>query len=161
MAKFETWLKTDLKKAPNTEYLDGEFFMGDSEGNLIGVEVYKDGEAVTDLTGNVTGYIVRADGATITQNGTWSSNRASINLPTAAYNIEGPITISIKIAASGVVTTLASIKGHVHRTQTDTIVDPGSTVSAVASVNTYTPDAGGNVTIPSITNAEIDTILSS
>lgn len=146
MARFETWVVSDLKKPLNVEQLHGEFFSADVGANVVGVEVLDNGSAAS-LSGTVTGYIVRADGGTVTQGGTLSSNKASIVLPAAAYNVEGPVDISIKLTTSGVVTTLASVRGFVHRATTDTIVDPGTVITMVGSVNGVSPDQTGNVTL--------------
>lgn len=146
MARFETWVVSDLKKPLNVEQLHGEFFSADVGANVVGVEVLDNGNAAS-LSGTVTGYIVRADGGTVTQGGTLSSNKASIVLPAAAYNVEGPVDISIKLNTSGVITTLASVRGFVHRATTDTIVDPGTVITMVGSVNGVPPDQTGNVTL--------------
>lgn len=146
MARFATWLTSDLTKPNKPQMLSGCFFSGDASGNLIGVTVLNNGEAAT-LSGTVTGEIIRPDNATIEVGGTLSGNNASIVLPSAAYILEGALNISIKLTASGVVTTLGACKGYVVRTTTDVIVDPGETVAIVRSVNGITADADGNVQI--------------
>lgn len=126
MALFETWLKSDLKKPLNVERLTGNLFSSDNEGNKIGVEVLDNGAAAT-LTGGVTGYIIRADGATVTVTGTLSGNKASIVLPSSAYVVVGQVSIVIKVST----TTVGACVGYVYRTTTDTLVDPGHVIPSI------------------------------
>lgn len=129
MAVFETWLKSDLKKPLKVVQLTGNLFSADNEGNLIGVEVMDGGEAAT-VSGNVSGYVIRADGATVVVSGTLSDNKASIVLPTSAYVAVGQVSIAIKV---GTVTVGACV-AYVYRTTTDTIVDPGSVVPSLSEL---------------------------
>ena len=129
MAVFETWLKNDLKKPVKVKQLEGNVFSADNGGNLIGVEVLDGGQAA-ELTGVVTGYIIRADGQTVVINGSLSGNRASITLPASAYVVVGQISIAIKVGT----TTVGACTGYVYRTTTDTIVDPGSVVPSLAEL---------------------------
>jgi len=123
---FETWLKTDLQKPIRVEQLSGNLFSGDNEGNLIGVEVLDNGSAAT-LSGDVNGYVIRADGATIIISGTLSGNKASIVLPTSAYAVVGQESIVIKV---GTVTVGACV-AYVYRSTTDTIVDPSQIIPSI------------------------------
>ena len=125
----ETWLKSDLKQAVQVKQLSGNLFSGDSGGNLIGVEVLDDGSPAT-LTGGVTGYIIRADGATVTVNGTLEGNRASIVLPASAYIVVGQVSIVVKVSTM----TVGACVAYVYRTTTDTIVDPGSVVPDISEL---------------------------
>lgn len=133
MAVFETWLKNDLKKPLNVEYLNGNIFSQDNQGNLIGVEVFDDGEEAT-LSGSVSANIIRADGSTVAQSGTLSGNKCSIVLPQAAYAVPGILTIVIKLTTSGVITTVAAAVATVYRSSTDTIVDPGTIIPSVQAL---------------------------
>lgn len=129
MAQFETWLKTDLKKPIVVEPLKGCIFTEDNEANLIGVEIF-DGGSAASVSGSVTGYIIRQDGATVTVTGTLSSNKAYIVLPSSAYAVSGNVSIVIKV---GTVTVGACV-GVVYRTTTDTIVDPGHVIPSIAEL---------------------------
>lgn len=126
MAVFETWLKTDLKQPIKVKQLQGNLFSGDNNGNLIGVEVLDNGSPAT-LSGNVVGYIIRADGETVAVNGELVNNKASITLPSSAYVVVGQASIVIKV---GTVTVCACV-AYVYRTSTDTLVDPGHIIPSL------------------------------
>lgn len=123
MAKVETWLDCDLKKPVKVHQMNGNVFSHDVDGNLIGVNVYSDGEPVT-LSGTVIGYCIIPDGSTISIAGTRSGNKASIVLPEAALLLSGMVNIVIKLTDNGVVTTLAAIVSSVFKTRTDVSVTP-------------------------------------
>ena len=123
MAQFETWLRSDLSKMINVVNLNGVMFSADNGGNKIGVIVTDKGQSVT-LTGGVVAYIIREDGQTVIQNGSISGNRAYVVLPASAYTVIGRISIVIKLDN----TTIGACTGHVYRTTTDAIVDPGHVI---------------------------------
>jgi hypothetical protein len=129
MAVFETVLVSDLKKPIQVKQLTGNLFSGDNGGNKITVEVLDGGSAAT-LSGTVTGYILRADNATVTVTGTLSGNKASITLPASAYAVIGAVSIVVKLGT----TTLGACTSYVYRTTTDTIVDPGSVVPDISEL---------------------------
>lgn len=126
---FETWLKSDLKKAVVVQKITGNLFSADNEGNLIGVEVLDNGQPAT-LSGNVSGYVIRGDGATVVVEGTLTDNKASIVLPSSAYVVVGQASIVIKV---GTVTVGACV-GYVYKSTTDVIVDPGHVVPSLAEL---------------------------
>lgn len=134
MAQFETILRTDLKKPVTVQALQGVVFTADSQGNKITAEVL-DGGAAAALSGSVTGYIIRADGATLAVAGTLSGNKASIVLPESAYAVPGPLDIAIRLVAgsgsSQQKTVLAACRGYVQRSSTDTIIDPGHVIPSL------------------------------
>ena len=127
MAVVETWVRCELTEPVKVQYLKGNVFNQDSLGNLIGVEVYKDGDAVS-LSGSVTGYCVLADGSTVPVSGVRSGNKASITLLQACYAIPGPISIVVKLTDENTITTLGCIVGTVYQSKTDNMVTPSSTV---------------------------------
>ena len=128
--QIETWLKTDLQKGVDVTPLRGNLFSGDSQSNLIGVEVYDNGQAVT-LSGSVQGFFIRGDGATVTiANGTLNGNKASVILPSSCYAIIGPVSIAIKVGG----TTVGACHGYVYRTSTDAIVDPDHVIPSLSEL---------------------------
>ena len=127
MAVIETWFNQDLQKPVQVNYLDGNLFSNNGNGNKIGVVVTNNGEAVT-LTGTVSGYAVLADGTTVPCTGTRSGNKASILIPPAAY-LPGAIFVSVFLTDGNTVTTLAAVSSSVLRARTDNQVDPGSVVT--------------------------------
>lgn len=134
MAKIETWLRQDLKKPVKVQYLAGNLFSQDNQGNLIGVEVYN-GSNPANVNGNVTANVVRADGATVAvTNGTISGNKCSVVLPGSAYAIPGQISIVIKLTNGNEITTIGAIVSVVYRSSTDTAVDPGTILPSIQSL---------------------------
>ena len=112
MAQIETWMDCDLKKPVLMHYPKGLFFSEDNLGNLVGVNVYSDGEPVT-LSGSVTGYCILANGASIPVAGTRSANKAYIILPATAYKVPGLIVVILKLTDGTAVTTLAALSATV------------------------------------------------
>ena len=133
MAQYESWFKQDLKKPIKVQLLNGNLFSQDNQGNLIGVEVFDNGEPAS-LAGTVSANIIRADGGTVAATGTLSGNKCSVVLPAAAYAIPGLATIVIKLTSSGVVTTLLALVVTIYRASTDTAVDPGTVMPSIQSL---------------------------
>ena len=112
MAVIETWFNQDLKKPVKVQYLDGSLFTADNKGNLIGVNVFSDGEPAT-LTGSVTGYCVLSTGVSVPVAGTVTGSQAYIILPDSAYTTPGVINIILKLTSGTDVTTIAAIVSNV------------------------------------------------
>lgn len=126
MARFEIWLKTDLGKPMQVKALPGSLFTQDSRGHLVGVEVFDHGAAAA-LAGTVTGYILRADGVTVSVSGVLEGNRAYILLPPAAYAAAGQVQILIRLTEdgeNGAITVLAACTTVVQRSRTEALADP-------------------------------------
>ena len=126
MAVFETVLRSDLTQPVQVKQLSGNLFSADNNGNRITVEVTRNGEPV-ELSGLVSGYVIRADGQTVYIPGTIEENTASIVLPISAYAIVGNVSIVIKVGT----TTVGACTAYVHRTTTDTIVDPAHVMPSI------------------------------
>ena len=124
MAVFEIWLNADLKEAQRITPMAGNIFSQDERANKVGVIVTDGGEPVA-LSGTVQGSIIRADGVTIMVEGAIDGNKAFIVLPDSAYAVVGEVQISIRLIDGTEHTTLAACRGHVHRTTTGVVVDPG------------------------------------
>lgn len=112
MAVMETWFDQDLSEPVKIRTMTGVMFRQDSQGNLVGVRITKDGEDVT-LAGTVTGYVIKPDGTTVTVSGTRSGNTAYIILPAAAYTVSGTVTITIKLTDGSEILTLAAMQGYI------------------------------------------------
>lgn len=125
--QFETWLKSDLKKPLSVIDLKGNFFTEDSGANLVGVELYDNGQPVT-ISGTITGYVIRQDGAMVPPiTGTASGNKAQIILSGACYEIPGTISIVIKVGD----TAIGACVGSVYRATSDSIVDPEHVIPSI------------------------------
>lgn len=147
MARIETWFDQDLKEAVKVRYIDGNVFSQDNKGNVIGVNVYDDGEPAS-LTGSVSGSVVRSDGATVAVVGSLDGNKCSIVLPQSAYAVPGVISVVIKLTNGEDITTVCAVVGNVYVSTTDSVVDPGTIIPSVetliaeieAAVATIPPD---------------------
>ena len=136
MARFETWLYSDLAHMVKVQPLPGAMFSADADSNLIGVEIYDNGKPA-NISGGVTGYLIRSDGYTVIISGTLSGNKASIVLPASAYVAVGFASIVIKVGT----TTVAACTGNVYQSTTDAIVDPGHVVPSLAELLAHINDA--------------------
>lgn len=133
MAVIETWYNQDLTNPVKVQYLHGNVFSQDNGGNLIGVNVYQDGQPAT-LDGTVSASVIRADGATVAVSGGLSGNKANVVLPQAAYAVPGVISVVLKLTSGATVTTLCAVVANVYQSSTDTVVDPGTIIPDVAAL---------------------------
>ena len=133
MARIETWLNQDLMQPVKVRYLDGNLFSQDNAGNLIGVNLTRDGEAYSG-GGSVSANVIRADGGTVAVTGALSGNVATVVLPQAAYLIPGVVSIVVKLTVSGEVTTIAAVVANVYQSSTDTVIDPGTIIPSIQTL---------------------------
>ena len=143
----ESWVKNDLKRALQVQYLQGMVFSGDNDGNLVGVEMYDGGEPAA-LAGSVSANVIRADGTTVAVTGTLSDGyKASVVLPQACYAVPGVISIIIKLTdgETDAVTTLGAVVSSVYRSTTDTVVDPGDIIPSVQTLIAAIETAVGSI----------------
>ena len=133
MAVIESWFNQDLKEPVKVRYLDGNIFSADNSGNLVGVNVFDDGEPAS-LSGSVSASVIRADGNTVAVTGTLSGNQASVVLPQAAYAVPGVISIVIKLTSGTDITTLCAVVANVYMSTTDNVVDPGTIIPSVETL---------------------------
>lgn len=113
VACLESWFSQDLKMPVAQKNYDGVLIKDDNLANLFGVNVYDNNEPVS-LSGTAQAHIIRADGTTITQNGTVSGNSCSVVLPAEAYEFSGSLKITLKLTSGGSVTTLLNIVARVY-----------------------------------------------
>ena len=134
MARIETWFNQDLQKPVKVQYLDGNVFSQDNNGNLVGVVVFNNGSSAS-LSGSVSGSVIRADGGTVAiDSGTLSGNKASIVLPQAAYAVPGVISIIIKLTSGSVITTLCAVVANVYQSSTNSAIDPGTIIPSIETL---------------------------
>lgn len=126
----ETWFNQDITKAVKITHLDGNIFSQDNRGNLIGVNVFNNGEPVA-LSGMAYANVIRADGTTVTVVGSISGNHASVILPESAYAVPGVISIIVKLTADGATTTMCAVVANVYKSSTDAVVDPGELITGI------------------------------
>lgn len=133
MARIESWFKQDLSKPVKVHGISGNLFSADNQGNLIGVEVFNNGEPVT-LSGTVSANVIRPDGATVPVSGSKTENKASVILPAAAYAYPGIETIVLKLTEGSVVTTLAAVVVTIYQSSTNVAVDPGTIIPSIEAL---------------------------
>ena len=133
MALIETWYKQDLKQPVKVNYLDGNVFSRDNQGNLVGVRVFDDGEPAT-LSGSVSASVIRADGATVAVSGVLSSNECYVILPQTAYAVPGVLSVVIKITSGSTVTAVCAMVANVYQSATDATVDPGTIIPSIETL---------------------------
>ena len=121
IARFETWLDTDLTVLPHVVALPDDTFTADAQANLVGVRVTKAGQPIT-VSGTINGYVIKPDGTTNTVTGGKSGNTAQIILPAAAYTTPGKIMVIIKSVDGETVTTLGACECVMHRAMTEVSV---------------------------------------
>ena len=115
MAVINTNLVCDLQNPVRVNYLCGNLYSDDSQGNSITVTVF-DGGVPATLSGTVKVRVMRSDGATITgTGGAISGNVVTITLPVNALTVPGVVNISVYIVSSGVTTTIASVVANVYK----------------------------------------------
>lgn len=96
----EYWVRQELTDLVNVTQV-AEPIPQDSEGDTFGVEIAADREISGDVDALVT-----YPGGSETVEGTLSGNRASVELPEAAYDRPGKVVAAIRITDGASVTTV-------------------------------------------------------
>jgi hypothetical protein len=121
----------ELQKPLTVTQLSGVAFTADVLAATFMVDVLESGEAVSLTGATVTGYAIRADGATVLLTGSASGNRASITLDASCYIVQGALDIVIKVTSGGATVTVGAWRAYVQRSTTDAIVDPGHVIPSI------------------------------
>lgn len=129
----ETFYNQDVNKPVKVQYLDGNVFSLDNNGNKIGVNLY-DGTSPVDVAGTISANVIRADGATVAVSGSSSNNSAWVVLPQTAYAVPGLISVIIKATSGSNITTLCAVVGNVYQSSTDSTVDPGTIIPSISTL---------------------------
>ena len=125
-------LKMDMNRTGfHRSFLSRSIGKNDNIANRIGVELYRDGEAVNLNEASCEGFFLSPAGEHIVITGQTSGNVAFVDLPQACYNYEGQFTLAIKVIGGGVTGTVRMVDGRVVNTFVDGAVAP------VGSVPTY------------------------
>lgn len=107
---------------------------GDKLSNRFGAAVYRDKDKIGLSGYAVTGYFIRPGHDTVVITGTASGNTAYVDLPQACYIASGAFSLAIKISGGGITQTVRIIDGYIRLTQTDDLVDPGTTVPTLDDI---------------------------
>ena len=129
----ETWYNQDLSTPVKVQYLDGNVFSQDNNGNQIGVNVFQNGQPVT-LTGTIIAKVERSDGVTVPVDGSLSGSQGWVVLSQACYAVPGPISIVVKNVVGENITTLCAVVANVYQSSTDTTVDPGTIMPSIETL---------------------------
>lgn len=100
----------------------------DDKGNRYGVRLLRNGIPVNVDSATCFGYFMAPNGQNIFISGsdyTYCGNGiAYVQLPAACYNVDGPFTLSIKVAGGGITETMRIVDGVIANTGTDSPVAP-------------------------------------
>lgn len=120
---------------------------GDSQSDLFGIRVFRDGtqEALTGCS--AFGYFIRPDGNTVIIQGTVDGNKAYVTLPASCYVYDGTFSLALKVTNGSDSITMRFVDGTIIRTTTDTIIDPGSVVPSVAEIEALIASANAAAAI--------------
>lgn len=120
------WYSIDISAPLHPIPLQQMLVSGDNKANRIGVKLFDYGQPYNPGGGNCYGFVLRRDGATVPiLDGVISGNEMYIDLPEAAYAVQGSVVISISHVTPTNTTTVFVGTGSVIRTQSGTVIDPG------------------------------------
>lgn len=124
--------RTDLDRGVEMQPLKTAFVMGDRESHVFAVQLYRSGgDGDLPQAASVTGYFIRADGATVAIPGMYSNGSAVVQLPAACYAVAGRFFLLVKTTHDGIVHTVLWCEGTVSPSVTDVAVDPGEAVPSL------------------------------
>lgn len=116
------------------EHVGSLLATGDKQANRFGVEVYRDGKAVSIAGMALVGYFIRPEADTVVINGTVSGNTGYVELPQSCYTQEGAFTLAIKLSGGNVVQTVRIMDGRIALTQDGDLIDPGEVVPTLDDI---------------------------
>lgn len=137
MAQFKNNFVQDLtQKCPVRTDCGLVVFNADDLSNVITVELLENGEPAT-VSGTVVGSCICPDGATVPiTNGSIggeNNNKVSITLTGDCFALPGQIGVGIQLVTGAVKTTVLKAVYNVEQFDTETVVDPGSRITADVS----------------------------
>lgn len=126
---FEINQTVDLKKGINgvEVWPHALMYTGDKNAHTWNVTILDGGTPAT-ISGNVMGYFIRKDGATVAVKGSLSGNVASVTLDEKCYAFEGDVRSILRITTSNSIISVSALLLNVRYGITDEIVDPGKLV---------------------------------
>lgn len=133
MAQFVNMRTVELTagSAPNAPL--GRACQGDHKANRLGAIVIENGQPVA-LSGNCAGTAILNDGSTVPLTGVISGNEAYVELDSACYQVEGPITVFVKWINGTLETTLISFFGTLEITETGAMIQPSTPIPDLAQL---------------------------
>lgn len=137
----EDFVRVDLNAVVRSTYISRLIGEGDSKGDRIGIHAFRNGEEVSLAGGSCVGYFTRPDGITLIIGGSVSGNSAYVDLPQAAYAVEGAFTLAVKITDAGVTNTVRMVVGVVVNTTEEAVADPAQLIPDLADYIEYAEQA--------------------
>lgn len=126
------WNTADVLKIDN---LMGQMVLGEQNAHIFVIHgVDADGEPVP-ITGTISGSFLRADGSTVwIDTCTLVAGEAVVTLPAHCYDIPGRFVLSVYATGANDNICIYCAVGNVFRSQSDTVVDPGTIMPNVADL---------------------------
>ena len=133
MQQFVSRIRTDLLGTLTDVTLNTQMFTQDNMANRIVVELYEGQEqSVIAQTVNVVGIVIRNDGYTLEfTGGVDEDGFPYVELPRAAYDVVGNISILIRLVDDGKKTIIAVCNAYVRASITDSIIDPDDVIPSL------------------------------
>lgn len=144
MAQFEKWFTQDLTQPVEIRHCESIVFTGDNLSNLVGVNLYVDGEPYSG-GGVVKGNVLLSNGVTVPLTGTLDGNKASIVLTSGCFILPGLVGVSIRIDSGNTKTTVLSAVFTCVQSETDSTIDPGTIIPSVQDLIDDINDAVGSI----------------
>lgn len=133
-ATFKRIFRQDLTKPLQIYYNLELVFSKDNLANEIQIELYN-GSDVYSGGGSVSGTAIRADGRTVPlENGTISGNVVTVALTEACMEIPGTLQVYVKLTSGNVKTTIFAGVFTAIRTETSTVIDPGTIIPSITEL---------------------------
>lgn len=131
---FKRTYRQDLTKPLQIHYDPSVVFSKDNLANEIQIDLYNGTEAAS-ISGTVSGTVIRANGSTVPiETGTISGNAVTVALAEACMEIPGPLQVYVKLSSGDVKTTIFAGVFTAIRTETETIIDPGTIIPSVTDL---------------------------
>lgn len=104
---------------------------GDKNAHTFELSLYRNKELLEIDGAGVIGYFIRADGYTVSVEGTASGNVAKATLSESCYAVIGQFNLIIKVTVGIERKAVFWGNGYVTRSQTDAIIDPSQTIPSL------------------------------
>lgn len=130
MAQFRTLIRTDLDRTVTQYRFGGKMFTQDNKANRIDVALYKNNVEI-EAEGTVVGIAKRNDNKAIAFPGGIENGRPYIELPEAAYDVEGPLSILIRLTDGEEKTVIGVCDAYVTKTADTDYVTSGHIIVSI------------------------------
>ena len=130
MAQFRTLIRTDLDRTVTQYRFSGKMFTQDNKANRIDVELYKNNVKI-EAEGTVVGIAKRNDNKAIAFPGGIENGMPYIELPEAAYDVEGPLSILIRLTDGEEKTVIGVCDAYVTKTADTDYVTSGHIIVSI------------------------------